>query len=273
MAIALGIGSLALSAVGLGMQYNAQRQAAASSRVMADYNYQLAKQQAEVQAALMQQEASQNASLLEYQAAIQQRNASALQSQAANVLRGYGQAADTTKKAGVLEVNKDREAARRFLALQMAKVGESGTTGAGSNLDVLAEAAGTLELRAQEMWTGIELETRKLHDIGEAQAYELRNASTQEGMRAGMTLFQAANARWKGATAETGRRLAMYGADVERIGGYNQAEGYKLASYGTLFSGLSSMAGAGYSLYNSGAFTNGAGGSVGSGAMGWKAYT
>lgn len=236
---------------------NQQRQAAAQARAMADANYALQQQQLTYQQALAEQQAKQNSSLMEYQASIQQRNANALLAQANAVQQGFNQSADTQKKAGVSEVDQEREAAMRFIALQKAKTGESGTTGAGTPLDSLADAAGTLELHAQETWLGIETETRRLHDVGNAQAYDLRAQASNKESDAGMSLFQAANDRWAGETAQVRTKLGMYGAELNRLDGYNTAKGYKMASYGTLFSGLASFGSAAGGLYSSGAFAGG----------------
>lgn len=237
------------------ISYRAQQQAAGQAQAMADYNYALQVQQAEVQAQLMRQQADSNAKLMEYQAAIQQRNASMLTAQAATVQKQYAIASEAAAKTGSENVKTQREEARRFLALQRAKIGESGFTGAGSPIEALGHAAGVLELHAQETWRAANVESRRLTDTGEAQAYELREHSKNEGFKAGMTLFQAANERWAGRTAEVQRRLAIYGAEAERLEGYNTARGYKLASYGTLFSGVAQAAGAGYSLYSSSSFS------------------
>lgn len=234
------------------MSAQQQRRAASQARAMADANFALQTQQMQQQKALAEAQASQNASLLEYQANLQNRNALVLKQQAATVLNQYGIAATAERKTGVSNVQAERENARRFLALQKAKIGESGTTGAGTPLDALADAAGTLELHAQELWHSHEVEARRLDDIGAAQAYDLRGQSTNEGFKAGMTLFQAANERWSGRTAEARFRLGMYGAELNRQEGYNTAKGYKMASYGTLLSGIASFGSAANKLYPTG---------------------
>ncbi len=255
--IVLGVASLAMSAVGTAVQYSAQKRAAGQAQAMANYNYALQTQQANMQASLAEQQASQNASLAEYQAGIQQRNADVLKLQATAVQNQYNTASEAEAKAGVHNVQNQREDARRFLALQRAKIGESGITGAGTPLDSLADAAGTLELQAQSIWHDSEVQSRKLTDIGNAQAYSLREQSTNEGLQAGMSLFEAANSRWQGQTAEAQQRLSIYGAESERLQGYNTSKNLKMASYGTLFSGLAQAGGSAYGMYNSGGLSGG----------------
>lgn len=247
--IGLGIVAIAASVAGQVVSYNQQQKAASQAQAMADYNYALQKQQAEVQSQLLQRQSEQNANLMEYQAAIQNRNAEILKAQATAVQNQYQIASEAAAKTGVRNVQAERENARRFLALTRAKIGESGTTGAGSPIEALADAADTLELHAQEVWQGANIEARKLTDAGNATAYQLRQESQNEGFKAGMTLFQAANERWAGRTAEVQKRLSIYGAEAERLEGYSTARGYRMASYGTLFSGIAQTAGSGYSLY------------------------
>lgn len=244
----VGIASMVFGAVGMGMQYYAQQQASQQAAAMAQYNYQMQAQQAQMQMQMMQAQQSANAQLLEFQAGMQQRNADAMRAQAEIVQQNYATAAMSTQRAGVVNVQRDRQDARQFLALQMAKVGSSGMNLAGTPLDAIADAAGTLELRAQERWQETQLEFRRLHDLGETQAYTLRESATNEGMKAGMTLFQAANERWVGETAKVQHRLSMYGAEIERMKGMNNSAGYKMAAYGSLFSGLADLGQQGYGM-------------------------
>lgn len=237
------------------MSVQAQRQAAAQQQQIAQYNYTLATQQAQLQAAIAEQQAAQNAGLLDYQARVQQGNATSYLQQASAVLKSYNQAAEGANKAAALNAARERDNARRFLALQMAKVGASGFLLSGTPLDSLADAASTLELQAQDIYAQGDLEARKLHELGSVEAYRLRGAARSETQNSAITLFQAANERWGGRIAEQKLKLDLYGAQVARLGGQANAAGLRLSSAGTLFQGVANLGKDTYDLYRSGAFT------------------
>lgn len=247
MAIALGIASLVTTAVGTGISYYGQQQAAKQQEQIAQYNYTLATQQAQLQAGIAQQQAAANAGMLEYQAQVQRGNADAYLQQANAVIANYNKASEGAVRAGELNAERERDNARRFLSFQMAKVAGSGFALAGTPLDALADAASMLELQSQDLFYQGQLEARKMHELGGVEAYRLRGAANSETQNAAMTLFQAANERWGERVAEQKLKLDLYGAQVQRLGGQSNAAGYRLASYGTLLQGAANL---GHDAYN-----------------------
>ncbi len=255
MSLFVSIASLVATAVGTGVSYMAQKQQAAQQSQIAQYNYSLATQQAQMQAQIASQQAAANSEMLAYQAQVQQGNATAYLQQADAVTRNYNASSDATKNAAELSADRERENARRFLALQTAKVGASGLQLAGTPLDSLADAANVLELQAQDVFHQGELEARKLNELGGVESYRLRGAADSETQKSAMSLFQAANERWSGAVAQQKLKLDMYGAEVSRIGGQANASGYRAGAAGTLFTGIANLGTGLSNLGKSGAFT------------------
>lgn len=246
--------ALIISAIGTGVSVYSQQQAASNAAAMAQYNYALQSQQIAVQTALAQQQADANASLAEYQAGIQNMNAESMVAQAKAVQQSYLVTSEADKRAGALAASRERDNARAFLAQQAAKAGASGFALAGTPLDSLADAAGILELKAQDVFQQGENEARKATELGDVESYRLRGQGRNESLAAAGTLYQAAVERWNGQTAVSKAKLESYGAEINRIDGMNTAAGYRMASYGTLFSGLSNMGSAYSSAQYYGAF-------------------
>lgn len=233
--------SLAATAVGTGVSYFGQQQAAKNSAAMAQYNYQLQTQQIAQQTAIMQAQSEAQAQQAEYQAAIAGQNSTILMQQASVVRDSYLATSEADKRAGEVAADRERDNARRFLSEQTNKAGASGFELAGTPLDSLASAAGILELRAQDQFQQGEIGARKATELGDVESYRLEGEARNQDISGSMSLYQAAADRWNGETAIGKQKLDMYGAEVNRMAGMNQAAGYKMASYGTLFSGFANL--------------------------------
>lgn len=212
--------SVAVSAIGTGLTYYSQQQQAANAERMAQYNYDVQRQNAEVQAKMAQYQADINtrAAMAQHQAGL--NNAAALEGQA-NAVEAQGRE----------RARRMREENLRMLAIQNAKYGRSGVSSEGTPLAVMADTAANLELGVQDAAYETELESRTF-----------RRRAEMERFQAGFSLMDAGVAQYEAAAARTGRGLALRQAELNRLSAKNQAQGLRYSSYGTLISGAGNVA-------------------------------
>ena len=215
-AVLLGLtaASIAASAAGAGMSYYGQQQQAKNAQNVANYNAQIQQQNARIQ----QQVAQQNSALAMSQYQQGQNNATTLQNQA------LAQEAQGRERA-----DRMREDQSRQLALKRSQYAASGVVNEGSPLAVLADTARLTELNIQDAAHQTELERQStLHK------------ADQERYQAGSSLFDAGMENLK---ADAALRIGYRQADLTKLSGQAQAQGYDMQSYGSLISGAGQMAG------------------------------
>ncbi len=221
------VAALAASAVGTGISYYGQQQQAENAQAIANYNAAIQQQNAQVQARLAQQQSTwqQQAQMAQYQA--QQNNAVTLQNQAQAV-----------EAQGREQADRERERQAQLLATQRAHFAKAGVVNEGSPLAVLADTAKTTELGIQDMAYQTELESR-----------QWQQKAADERFQAGFSLMDASLERYKQSSIAIGQQIAYREADLTKMQGAAQAEGYRTAAGATLLSGAASMAQTGFDDY------------------------
>ena len=217
--------SVAATAAGAGLSMYSQQQQAKTASAIADYNYDIERQNAEVQSRMAQQQAlwRQQAAQVQYQQ--QQNNAIA-----------YDQQAQAVEQQAQEKIRRMREEADRTMATKRAAYAKSGITTEGSPIVVLAEAGGLLELGQQDA----------LYDANlEASAW--RRKATDERYQSKFSLFNQAVAKYEGDAAKVGKILDLQRADINLASGRAEAEGHRIASYGSLIQGASDIASTSFS--------------------------
>lgn len=217
--------SVAASAASAGLSMYSQQEQAKTASAIADYNYDIERQNAEVQSKMAQQQAlwRQQAAQVQYQQ--QQNNAIA-----------YDQQAQAVEQQAQEKIRRMREEADRTMATKRAAYAKSGITTEGSPIVVLAEAGGLLELGQQDALYEANLE---------ASAW--RRKATDERYQSKFSLFNQAVAKYEGDAAKVGKILDLQRADVNLASGRAQAQGYRVASYGSLIEGVGDISSTVYS--------------------------
>lgn len=276
-----GVGALALTGIGMGMQYKAQRQAAAQQAALARYNYAIEAQNIRQQTAMAQWQANAQAKQMEANAGMANANAQANANLMKTNAEANAQAMETASKAnisrGVEDVRRTREEQLRFQAIQRARQAKSGVAAAGTPVEVLAETARNMQLAVNDSWYETNVESSRLEHAAAVERWQGDRAAQMElfggaGQAANMQM-QAGIARAEGALAPIRARMAMRKNQFELQAGLNSAGGMKQAATAGLVAGAGSLLSQGASLYNSGAFKPqgktftmyGGGGSVGTG--------
>lgn len=211
--------ALAASAVGTGVSYYQQQQAADTQRRMAEYNYAVAAQNAEIQSKLAQYQAEANAAMAEAQLAAGLNNAQALRQQAGAV-----------EAQGREDSRRQRTEFLRLQARQRARQAKSGIVAAGTPLEILAETAGQMELTLSDAQYQTELERRSL----------FRQADLQTA-QAGLAGIDKSLQLYRGEAARVGYRMDLQRAEIARLAGMSDAQGTANRATATLFSGISSL--------------------------------
>ena len=270
------IASILISAAGAGLSYYGQQQQSKNASSVANYNAQIQQQNADRQRQIAQIQAQNNAvdaQNYQAQAINAQRNAVYQQTSAAQnqqiALAQYKQAqnnATSLENNAKAQEAQGQERARRMrmdqertLASRRANTGASGIVNEGSPLAVLADDARLTELNIQDAAHQTEMDRQgslqkanlerfngnfSLIDAsmqgqqGELAKYQESLAKYQQGIGQ----YQESIAGFEGASSESARQIAYREADLTRMSGASQAQGYQLASYGSLISGAGQMA-------------------------------
>jgi hypothetical protein len=197
-----------------GVSYYGQQQQAASAERLANYNYQVQLQQAQMQAQMQKVAADQ-----QYQAGMQ--NSTAMQNEG---LRVEQEARERAKRM--------RSENERLLGQQRAQFGKAGVTSAGSPLAVMAESAGLMELAVGDELYKADMERSAYYRKAEVEKWQ-----------AGYSLVDKAAADYNAASAS-------FRAQPILLEGQNTANALRVNSYGSLISGVTQAAsmGANYSM-------------------------
>lgn len=218
--------TLIVGAIGAGMSYYSQKSAAASQTRIANSNFLLQSQAAEMQRKTAQFQFEQNQKQFE----IEKQQ----QMQQANMLRGQADNEDAASRARIAATRKDYE---RMQAIQRARLAKSGVVEAGTPLDILAETAGQMELAIANQHFESSLATQRTRfqaDMTEAGAWNAEFQGAMQGFRDQSEI------------AAAGSRIA--GANIDRLVGLNQAKQMRreataglISSAGSLYSSYSNM--------------------------------
>lgn len=223
-AVAMGIMtavSVAASAASTGISMYSQQEQAKTASAIADYNYDIERQNAELQAKMAQQQAlwRQQAAQVQYQ--LDQNNAQYMDQQARAVQM---QAEEKARRV--------REEGERTLAKQRAQYAASGVVNEGTPLAVLSESAGLIELNAQDA----------IYE-GDVQSRDWLRKAEEARYQSKFSLFDQQAAGYEAAAAKAGKVISLQTAELNRASGQAQAAGYRMASYGTLLSGAADAVG------------------------------
>lgn len=222
----IGIASIVAGAVGTGVSYYSQSQAAASARSIADYNAKLSRQNAANNLGIQQAQALGEQRQLEAAAAAQQQNARTIRT-----------TADDQAAAGREDIRAKRVEGARLMAIQRARIAKSGIVESGTPLDILADTAA-------EIQHGAELD---LYEQNQARDQAYRAAAFEDA-GAGATLLNADSAKLKGTAAYAGYRNQLSQINLQRLTGQQQASAAQTAATGTLLQGIGSTAYQGYQM-------------------------
>lgn len=226
------VASVAISGIGLIAQQSAASQAAANAQAVANYQAQVAQQNAQLQYQISTQQAqyaAQAAALNAQSAQSQQQlflaNAQLTEMNAATAKQLYeARAQEQLRSAKDLELQAEarraetREEARRLreqgeqrIAAMRAKYGSSGVTFEGSPLVVLADAARLIETGVQDAVYIGELEARKHFRAAETERYG-----------AGLTLLESDIVQKNYASQGFEFQANAYGAQLSQLNAENQ---------------------------------------------------
>lgn len=240
--------SLITTAVSTGVSVYGQAQQAESAQALANYNAQIQQNNASLQAQIAQRNATYQAQGAEYsaQAAMAQYQAGL------NNAAILAQQARATEAAGREEARRLREKNEAFLSRQRARYAAAGVVGTeGTPLAVLAETAGKLELESQDAIYQSSLKARE---------YDWR--SQLERYNAGFSLLDATMDRhqgdialWRGEVAQSQLGLANQEADLLRWSGSMDAAGYRMGAVGSLFGGIGDAANKTFNYFDKGVFS------------------
>jgi hypothetical protein len=237
--VLVGVAGLAMGGVGLGMQYSAQKQAAANQAAMAKYNYAIEAQNIRQQQALAQWSANAQARQQEANAAIARQTADVN----ARNIENHAQAG---LNQGIEQSRRTREDQMRLSAIQRARTAKSGVAAAGTPVEVLAESARDMQLAVNDAW--YETNTKRDAALWDAKMERYGGEIGAANYSGNASLLRA-----EGALAPIKARMDLRRAGYERLAGINGASGMKSAAGATLLAGAGNLATNAYSLgYNSG---------------------
>jgi hypothetical protein len=228
------IGGLVSSAVGIGMQYSAQKKAAANEAAMANYNYAVQEQNIKQQQALAQHQADYQARTLEANAAMARQQADANAS-------AYEMQADATLRQGMETASRTREDRLRHAAIVRARISKSGVAEVGSPVETLTFESGRAQMQIADEWAMANLERSRFLRAAEMERYGGSVDVANYGM-------QAAMSRSEGATAPIKSRMALREANYNRLAGLNMASGKRSAATAGLVSGFGTVLSQGYGV-------------------------
>lgn len=206
--------AIALSAIGTGVSYYGQRQAADSSAAIAAYNARVQERNASAQLRLQLAQAEMNKKALDMQA-LAQEQAARLAFQNAETMRSDAATQSAIDRA---EREKARRDHIRLIASQRAKIAGSGNTETGSPLMVLAETARLTQLDLEEQAYASDLDRRARLREADLTEFQGRQGLFEAGMtrfNKGFESLRAASARVGFANARTGIRLGRLAAAAD----------------------------------------------------------
>lgn len=215
------IASLVATAAGTGLSMYGQQQQAQNAASIANYNAQIQRQNANIQARMSINQANTNARIAQAQYQQGQNNAITLRNQAT------AQEAQGRERARRLREEQDRA-----LSTRRAKYAASGVVNEGSPLAVLADTARLTELNIQDAAHQTELERQQSLHQAELEQFQ-----------SGFSLIDAQTESYKAMAADSARRIAYREADLTKLSGQSQAQGYQIGATSSLISGLGQMAG------------------------------
>jgi hypothetical protein len=208
---------VALSAIGTGVAYYGQQQAAKTQETFALLNAQAGQAQAQMQSRL----ATANA-------AFEAQKTSNEQQAAQVTAAGLRDEAEQRTRAGQINIARQQEDQARFRSMLLARAGKSGTVaGTGSSLDILASAAELQALENAESHYQTQIQRRQL--FREAEGVERgadflgiqREINIMEGeARAGAYRAQGVQAQLQGLAGVQAARGASMGALGGALGGF-----------------------------------------------------
>lgn len=178
MAMALGIAAVAVSAVGAGLSYYGQRQAAATNLSLANYNAEVQGRNQRMQLEL----GLANAEMQRKQAEAQANYQAAAAQAGINNAEATRQWADAAWEQRRNEMDKQRRDNLRLRATQRSKIAGSGLVESGSPLAVLAETAGQAQLDLEEQAWAADVERRQSYAEARNQEFEGQLGIFQSGM-------------------------------------------------------------------------------------------
>lgn len=249
MGFAAAIGPV-LGLVGAGVQFAAQRSAAAATERIAQYNYanQMANarmahmtQMAQVQmiqrqSEIMTRQAEINFNLASHQAQARIRNA--------QIQRDYAEAQTRRSQENI---RRQRDDYTRFKAMQRARIASSGVLEtSGSPLELLAETAGQMQLALNEIHYQADLERREQYHRAAFEEFggKMDLAGAQANLSAGLAEadLRMGLSRIEEAKATANFQSASRQADINRMVGQAEAQGQRYAAWGSLLSGVGGVA-------------------------------
>jgi hypothetical protein len=204
--------AVAASLASAGLAYYGQQQQAAAAERMAQYNYEVQRQQNEMQAQMAKMVAEQ-----QHQAGLQ--NAAVMEREAQRVEM---EARERAKRM--------REENERMLGMQRSRYAAAGVTSEGTPLVVMAETAGRLEQAVGDELYKADMERMAWMRKGEVERWQ-----------AGYSLIDKAAAEYDLASSS----VRAYPLLME---GKNMAQNLRTSSYGTLLEGVSGAAGSYYNM-------------------------
>lgn len=204
--IALLAVAVASTAASTGLAYYSAQEQAASAQRMGEYNYAVQKAQMEMQADMARRENMAAANISEYNARTAENEA----------LRAENEAREKARR-----IRLDNQ---RLFAAQRARYGAAGVTSEGSPLQVMADSAASGEVAVGDA----------MYD-GDARRQGLLAQAQIERYKKQFSLLNAETNAWSGSNA--GLFAAPY-----LMQGKSDAQAYRMSGYGSLISGVGSMA-------------------------------
>lgn len=235
-AVYLAIGGLATSAVGVGMQYSAQKTAARQQEALSKYNYAVAQQNIRQQQAMAEWSARAQAGQAEANAAMARQTAEAN-------ARNLESHAEATASRSREEQRRMREDHLRALAVSNARTARSGvelTT--GTPVERLADDVRNQRLGASDAWFIMNTER-------DAQLWDAKLERYGGEIGAANYSGQASLLRAEGELAPIKARMQMREAEIGRIQGMNDASGLRSAAAAGLVAGTGTLLSQGYSMF------------------------
>ncbi len=213
--------SVVATAIGTGISVYGQQQAVKSQEAVANYNYAIEKQNAEINAKSAKIQAQWRSQTAVAERQNQLNNAAALEAQARAV-----------EVQGREAINRQRDDNELRMARMRSGYAKSGVTTEGSPLATMSESSALLELSVQDSAFQTEMEAR---------AYDRKAAG--ERYQAGYSLFDQQVADYEAAAASAGRQIDLDTAKGNLASARTNAQAANISSYGTLLSGVGSSVG------------------------------
>lgn len=229
----LSVIGLALGALGTGVSYYSQQEAAKTQQQFAVLN----AQAAQVQASMQAQQATSQAALSAQQARNQQK---AGEVQAA-ALRDE---AEQATRVAQLNIGRQMEEQARVRSMMQAKQGASGAiVGQGSQLDILIESAQLAAQQNAESIYQVNNQRRQLY----RQAEGAQLGADTNSLQAGIELMQ-------GEARASAYRAQGVQAQIRGLAGVDAARGASMGALGGAVAGFGGLAFKAYDLNRLGAF-------------------